>query len=131
MAPFRIDRFLETCLRRGANEGWLVAGQPPLIRVEGHLRKLQIPPLSTDEVETTLRSLVGQDRYEYYQRVGSVDFHSKFGDVLEFLVTIISHNENCLGFFRIIRRSNIDNPVPPKAAHAKAEADEKSDDDGN
>jgi Tfp pilus assembly pilus retraction ATPase PilT len=106
MPEFQIDRFYETFLATQATEGWLLAGQPPLVRIDGRLREVRVPVLSTENVESTMRLICGSPVLESYQKYGRVEFRSPYGDVLEFQVTMIRNGKSCLGLFRPIAKPN-------------------------
>ncbi|HZL33812.1 MAG TPA: hypothetical protein VFC78_00795 [Tepidisphaeraceae bacterium] len=124
MADLQIHRFYETCLKRQATEAWLVAGQPPLLRIEGHLHKLEIPPLSPADVETALHKLAAPKQLEFYREHGFLDFGSSYaGGQILFDITMLNHSGQCLGHFRVTSREAVPGTTPghPFKASARAE----------
>jgi Tfp pilus assembly pilus retraction ATPase PilT len=61
-----VHRIMEHCLARNAQEVWLMAGRPPILREWGTLRELAVPPLLEEEItELAIESLAPQCRETY------------------------------------------------------------------
>jgi Tfp pilus assembly pilus retraction ATPase PilT len=74
MEPPSIDRVVETCLARGAVEIWLLAGRAPLVRFEGGVREMGIPPLTPDQIRQMLFEELAPHLAEHYGAHGSCRF---------------------------------------------------------
>ncbi len=101
MAPIERDRFFETLYRRGATEAWLLAGKPPLIRVDDRLRALEVSPLTASEVEAFMVAVAPTGIVEQYHDEGLAEFTCAYEGVIELRATMLIQSDTCLGFFRI------------------------------
>ncbi len=104
MPDFQIERFYETMLNQNATEGWLLAGQSPVLRIEHRMRKLEIPKLTSNDILNLMQSVAGTDNMNLYSKHGIVDFpviFSQRGITLQ--VSMINNAGRCFVLFRAPR----------------------------
>jgi twitching motility protein PilT len=71
----RIGELLDIVIREGGSDLHLSAGSPPIIRVSGSLVPLlQQPPLTPEEMEMLLKSIMPEQRAETFTQTQAVDF---------------------------------------------------------
>jgi len=69
-----LDRLLAEMVRRGASDLLLVAGLPPVVRVDGRLSRLPGEPLDGDDVSRLFRRHLGERSRADLERRGGADF---------------------------------------------------------
>src|SRR5580704_12621871 len=101
MPEFQIERFYETMLNSNATEGWLLAGQSPVLRIQDRMRKLEIPKLTSNDILNLMQSVAGMDNMNLYSKHGMVDFpviFSQRGITLQ--VSMVNNGGRCFVLFR-------------------------------
>lgn len=68
--------------QHGASDLHLKAGHPPVYRVGGHLRAVQLPKMSGADIDTCLSAIIPAQRRGFYDEHGDLDFayHLPGGD---------------------------------------------------
>lgn len=69
-----LDRLLAEMIRRGASDLHLVAGLPPVVRVDGRLARLDREVLGKDDVARLFRPHLGERSRDALERTGGADF---------------------------------------------------------
>jgi twitching motility protein PilT len=69
-----LRRILETMVARAASDLHLRVGVPPVLRIHGCLRPLDLPPLTVEELEATVMQVLTADQQETLARAREVDF---------------------------------------------------------
>src|SRR5215510_10435427 len=72
-AAERLNRWIETLVRRGGSDLFLVVGLPPSIRVTGKVMRLDEPPLDGDVIEQAVLAAIPAAVAEKYRRDGYAD----------------------------------------------------------
>jgi twitching motility protein PilT len=75
-----MKRLLSFLGKHGASDLHLKVGYPPYVRIGGHLRQLQLPPIpNTGQMTEMIRPLVPSGRWGEFEGRGSLDFSSADG----------------------------------------------------
>jgi len=69
-----LDRYLAEMVRRKASDLLVIAGMPPIFRVNGRLVRLEAPPLEGDEVSRLFQAHLGARARRDLAERGSTDF---------------------------------------------------------
>ena len=69
-----IEPLLADVARRGASDLLIIAGSPPIYRVDGRLVRADSPPLDSDEVQALLGGFLTSSVRERVETAGSADF---------------------------------------------------------
>ena len=88
MASILIDKLLQTVVNRKASDLHLTVGQPPVIRVDGHLKRLETKVLEPEDTVALMKSIAPERCQQELQEVGGADFGFAFGDQARFRVSI-------------------------------------------
>ena len=64
---------------KGASDLHVKAGRPPMLRLAGSIRPLDLEPLSEEQAEKFVREILSPDQAETLRSTGSVDFAYEFG----------------------------------------------------
>lgn len=88
MATLQIDKLLETVVREKVSDLHITTGQPPVVRVSGHLVRLETKTLTPDDTVALMKSITPERNQQELQEVGGTDFGFAFGDKARFRVAV-------------------------------------------
>ncbi len=88
MATLQIDKLLETVVREGISDLHLTTKQPPVVRLDGRLVKLETKTLDADDMVGLMKSITPERNQQELQEVGGTDFGFAFGDKARFRVAV-------------------------------------------
>jgi len=88
MASVLIDKLLHTVVQRKASDLHIAVGQPPVIRVDGHLVRLETKVLEPEDTTALMKSITPERCQRELQEVGGSDFGFAFGEMARFRVSI-------------------------------------------
>ena len=75
-----MESLLREAVARHASDLHVTVGVPPLIRINGALIKLDLPPLGVDDTAQLFEEIVAEDRRVQFNQNGEIDFsHTVFG----------------------------------------------------
>ena len=83
-----IQTLLGNMKNHEASDLHLKAGMPPVYRVGGHLRVLDLPKMSGDDIEASLAPIIPPKRRDYYDEFGDLDFAHELEDGDRFRINI-------------------------------------------
>src|SRR5262245_33613713 len=84
----QIDKLLQTVINLGANDLHITTGQPPVVRLDGHMRRLETRDLDPDDTTQLMKAICPERCQTELQEVGSTDFGFAFGDQARFRVAV-------------------------------------------
>jgi twitching motility protein PilT len=96
MASLLIDKLLHTVVQRKASDLHIAVGQPPVLRVDGHLVKLETKVLEPEDSTSLMKSIAPERCQRELQEVGGSDFGFAFGEMARFRVSIFKQ-KGCIG----------------------------------
>jgi twitching motility protein PilT len=96
MATILIDKLLQTVVNRKASDLHIAVGQPPVIRVDGHLKRLETKVLEPEDTVALMKSITPERCQQELQEVGGADFGFAFGDQCRFRVSVFKQR-GCVG----------------------------------
>jgi twitching motility protein PilT len=88
MATILIDKLLETVVNRKASDLHITVGQPPVLRLDGHMKRLETKSLEPEDTMGLMKSIAPERCQQELQEVGGSDFGFAFGDKARFRVSI-------------------------------------------
>ena len=102
MANILIDKLLQTVVNRNASDLHIAVGQPPVIRVDGHLMKLETKVLEPEDTTALMKSITPERCQQELQEVGGSDFGFAFGDMGRFRVSVFKERGHVAIALRLI-----------------------------
>jgi twitching motility protein PilT len=96
MASLLIDKLLHTVVQRKASDLHIAAGQPPVLRTDGHLVRLETKVLEAEDTTALMKSIAPERCQRELQEVGGSDFGFAFGEMARFRVSIFKQ-KGCVG----------------------------------
>ena len=84
----QIDKLLETVVREDASDLHIAVGQPPVLRLHGHLQQLETKTLGKEDTTALMKSITSERNQQELQEVGGTDFAFAFGEKSRFRVSV-------------------------------------------
>lgn len=97
-----ITELLDFGVKHRASDLHLSAGVPPLIRVDGDVRQLSLPPLEHAEVHRLIFDIMNDVQRREYEENLEVDFSFELPDVGRFRVNAYRQSRGCAAVFRVV-----------------------------
>ncbi|MEO5328031.1 MAG: type IV pilus twitching motility protein PilT [Magnetococcus sp. THC-1_WYH] len=97
-----ISELLAFSVKNKASDLHLSAGMPPLIRVDGDIRRLNVPPLEHDEVHDMVYDIMNDKQRKGYEETLEVDFSFEVPKLARFRVNAYNQNRGAAAVFRTI-----------------------------
>jgi len=95
-----IDKLLTTVIQLKASDLHIAVGQPPVIRHNGRMRRLDTKVLDSDDTTALMKSITPDRCQQELQEVGGADFAIGFGDNTRFRCSIFKQK----GFIGMVLR---------------------------
>ena len=70
----QIYDLLKACIEQKASDLHLTIGEPPILRVNGHLKRLDIPPFGRDQLKALIYQLLTDAQQVEFERTLELDF---------------------------------------------------------
>jgi len=102
MASILIDKLLQTQVNRNASDLHIAVGQPPVLRIDGHLVRLETKVLEPEDTVALMKSISPERCQQEIQEVGGSDFGFAFGDQARFRVSIFKQKGHVGMVLRLI-----------------------------
>ena len=97
-----ISELLAFSVKNKASDLHLPAGLPPMIRVHGDIRRINVPPLSNQEVRAMVYDIMSDAQRKGYEEHLEVDFSFELRDVARFRVNAFNQERGAGAVFRTI-----------------------------
>ncbi len=88
MATIQIDKLLETVVKESVSDLHISCGQPPVVRVGGHMVRLETKTLEPEDTVALMKSITPERNQQELQEIGGTDFGFAFGDKARFRVSV-------------------------------------------
>lgn len=97
-----IEELLEKMVKDGASDLHISSYLPPVVRIDGNLRKYEMPSLSPDEVENLLFPMLSNEQRRALEQNWELDFSYGIENVSRFRVNFYKDKGNYAAAFRTI-----------------------------
>ena len=71
---FYIEDFLRQAVSVGASDAHICEGERPAIRVSGQIMRINLPPLTTEDIEFVIKTVAPQHLKDRISRFFDIDF---------------------------------------------------------
>jgi twitching motility protein PilT len=88
--------------KMGASDLHLSSGSPPMIRVNGVMKKLNIPNLMKDDIHYMIYDIMNDEQKKRFEENKEIDFSRELGGIARFRVNIFYQNRGEAAVFRTI-----------------------------
>ncbi len=97
-----ISELLAFSVKNKASDLHLSAGLPPMIRVHGDIRRINVPAMSNQEVRAMIYDIMSDSQRKFYESQLEVDFSFELRDVARFRVNAFNQERGAGAVFRTI-----------------------------
>lgn len=97
-----ITELLAFSAKQGASDLHLSAGLPPMIRVDGDVRRINLPSLGHKEVHSLVYDIMNDKQRKDFEEFLETDFSFEVPGVARFRVNAFNHNRGAGAVFRTI-----------------------------
>ncbi len=89
MATIAIEKLFQIAHEKNASDLHLLADKPPILRIAGELSEIKdMPILSSEDIETTLKKMIGDERWKVFLQKKDLDLSYEISDGTRFRVNI-------------------------------------------
>lgn len=97
-----ISQLLAFCVKQGASDLHLSAGLPPMIRVDGDMRRVNSPEMDHKEVHAMIYDIMDDQQRKVYEEELETDFSFELPDIARFRVNAFNQARGAGAVFRTI-----------------------------
>ncbi len=97
-----ISQLLGFSVKNGASDLHLSAGLPPMIRVDGDVRRINVPAMEHKEVHSMVYDIMNDQQRKAYEEFLETDFSFEIQGLARFRVNAFNHNRGAGAVFRTI-----------------------------
>lgn len=97
-----ITQLLLFTIENSGSDLHISSGEPPVVRIHGELRKIEMPPLTAEETHEMIYSLLNDNQRMAYEEVYELDFSFALGNYGRFRVNVFKQLRGDAAVFRII-----------------------------
>ena len=97
-----VTELLAFSVKNKASDLHLSADLPPMIRVDGDIRRINVPPLDHKAVQAMLYDIMNDRQRKDFEEFLETDFSFEIPDLARFRVNVFNHNRGAGGVFRTI-----------------------------
>jgi twitching motility protein PilT len=97
-----ITQLLTFTYQQNGSDLHIAAGEPPLIRVDGDMKKIKIPPLTPEQTQSMLYDIMGDSQRKAFEEKSDVDFSIEVGETSRYRVNVFRQRKGMGAVFRTI-----------------------------
>ncbi|UTW05507.1 type IV pilus twitching motility protein PilT (plasmid) [Amphritea atlantica] len=97
-----ITELLSFTVHQGASDLHITAGMPPVIRVDGEVRRIKLPSLEHKQVHTLIYDIMNDKQRKDYEDRFETDFSFEVPGLARFRVNAFNQNRGAAAVFRTI-----------------------------
>ena len=117
----KIDAFFNLMFEQKASDLHLSTGNPPILRINGEMQRVDYPPLESDALKTMLYEIAPEYKIKHFEETGDVDFGYEIPNISRFRANFFNQKNGIAAVFRQIPSKVIsfedfekmDAPLPP------------------
>ncbi|HSH15901.1 MAG TPA: type IV pilus twitching motility protein PilT [Verrucomicrobiae bacterium] len=117
----KIDAFFNLMFEQKASDLHMSAGNPPILRINGELHRVDFPPLESDQLKAMLYEITPEYKIKHFEETGDVDFGYEIPNVSRFRANFFNQKYGVAAVFRQIPSKvltfedfeKFDAPLPP------------------
>jgi twitching motility protein PilT len=98
----KIDAFFNLMFEQKASDLHLSSGNPPILRINGELERVDFPPLENDSLKTMLYEIAPEYKIKLFEETGDVDFGYEVPNVARFRANFFNQKNGIGAVFRQI-----------------------------
>ena len=97
-----VSELLIFAVENKASDVHLSAGEPPMVRIHGDIRKIEVPPLDAEAIHKMIYDILSDDQRKTFEEFLELDFSLALGNYGRFRVNVFKQNRGDAASFRPI-----------------------------
>jgi twitching motility protein PilT len=97
-----ITQLLTFTYQQNGSDLHISAGESPLIRVDGDMKRIKVPALTVEQTQSMLYDIMGDAQRKIFEERSDIDFSIEVGEVARFRVNIFRQRRGMGAVFRLI-----------------------------
>ena len=97
-----VTELLSFAVQSGASDLHLSSGEPPMLRLNGDIKRIDHAALSADEVHNMAFDVMADNQRKVFQERHDIDFSFELGDIARFRVNVFMTRRGEAAVFRVI-----------------------------
>lgn len=97
-----ITTLLQFAVQNDASDLHVTAGEPPMVRVHGSMKKIKAAPLASETTQVMIYDIMNDAQRKSFEEHSELDFSMQLGDVARFRVNVFRQNRGLAAVFRQI-----------------------------
>ena len=98
----KIDAFFNLMFEQKASDLHMASGNPPILRINGEMQRVDYPPLDSDDLKKMLYEIAPEFKIKIFEETGDVDFGYEIPGLSRFRVNFFNQKNGCSAVFRQI-----------------------------
>jgi twitching motility protein PilT len=98
----KIDAFFNLMFEQKASDLHLASGNPPMLRINGAMQRIDYPPLENDSLKTMLYEIAPDFKIKQFEETGDVDFGYEIPNISRFRANFFQQKNGVSAVFRQI-----------------------------
>jgi twitching motility protein PilT len=98
----QLDKLFELMIRESASDLHVMSGSPPMLRIHGELRRLEMQPLRSEQNQVMFAELMNERNKEEFKQKKQADFIYEIRGKARFRSNVYVERQGAAGSFRII-----------------------------
>ena len=98
----RIDAFFKLMAEQKASDLHLSTSNPPMLRINGDLIRVDYPPLTNDELQSMVYEIAPEMKIKVFEETGDVDFGYEIPGVARYRANFLNQKYGIAAVFRLI-----------------------------
>ncbi|MBI1842812.1 MAG: type IV pilus twitching motility protein PilT [Verrucomicrobia bacterium] len=98
----KIDAFFNLMMEQKASDLHLSSGNPPILRINGELERVDYPPLESDTLKALLYEITPEYKVKIFEETGDVDFGYEIANISRFRANFFNQKNGVAAVFRQI-----------------------------
>lgn len=97
-----ITQLLQFAYQQDASDLHLSAGEPPMVRVHGSMKKIKVPALDEETAHAMIYDIMNDAQRKHFEEFSELDFSMQLGEVARFRVNVFRQQRGLGAVFRKI-----------------------------
>ena len=97
-----MTELLKFAIKSGASDLHISSGESPMFRIHGDMRRIEMEPLSQEEVHTMIYDILNDQQRKIFEETRELDFSIALGEYGRFRVNVFSQNRGEAAVLRTI-----------------------------
>lgn len=97
-----ITQLLQFAHQQDASDLHISAGESPMLRVHGDMKRVKVPPLTSEQTHAMVYDIMGDSQRKVFEEKSDIDFSMQIGDMARFRINVFRQNRGVGAVFRKI-----------------------------